>query len=193
ISDGLNDVIMDHFVDAVDRNGSTEMILRSGATKAIEPGSWIVNCTGYVTKIEYPYEPYASDSGAILSLQQRSATLHLTSYAGYFMTHLLFLGKIRDVPLYELDLLELVHKSRKVFPYALFAMAQYNLSLIFDSVPIKTFNECGLDYDRWYPLPRRMIGVAQFALTHRRQREGLRRTLDAVHERFDVRCGPLVH
>ena len=47
ISAGLNDVIMDHFVDAVDRNGSTELVFRSGATKSIEPGSWIVNCTGY--------------------------------------------------------------------------------------------------------------------------------------------------
>lgn len=37
-----------------------------------------------------------------------------------------------------------------------------------------------------------MIGVAQFMLTHRRQRERVRRTLDTVHQRFDVRCGPLV-
>ncbi len=48
IAAGLNDVVMDHFVDVVDRNGSTEMVFRSGATKTIEPGSWIVNCTGYL-------------------------------------------------------------------------------------------------------------------------------------------------
>ena len=54
------------------------------------------------------------------------------------------------------------------------------------------FTECGLDFNRWYPLPRRMVGTAQFMLTHRREREHQRRTLDTVHERFDVRCGPLV-
>ena len=54
IADGLNDVIMDHFVDVVDRNGSTEMVLRSGATKAIQPGSWIVNCTGYLHAARLP-------------------------------------------------------------------------------------------------------------------------------------------
>ena len=54
ISAGLNDVVMDHFVDAVDRNGSTELVLRSGATKSIEPGSWIVNCTGYPFKGRTP-------------------------------------------------------------------------------------------------------------------------------------------
>jgi cation diffusion facilitator CzcD-associated flavoprotein CzcO len=46
IASGLNDVIMDYLVDAVDCNGATELVLRSGATKAISPGSWIVNCTG---------------------------------------------------------------------------------------------------------------------------------------------------
>jgi hypothetical protein len=193
ISDGLNDVIMDHFVDAVDRNGSTEMVLRSGSTKSIEAGSWIVNCTGYLTQRRYPYEPYTSDSGAVLSIQIQSATMHLTSFAGYFMTHLLMLDKLKDVPLYEVDVLEAYEKSRTVFPYVLFAMAQYNLGLISDNVPAKAFSECGLDFDRWYPLPRRMIGAARFMLMHRRERETLRRSLDAVRERFDVRCGPLVH
>ena len=178
-------------MDAVDRNGSTEMVLRSGSTKAIQPGSWIVNCTGYLVENEYPYEPYVSGSGAVVSIQQRSATLHLTSFASYFLTHLLFLDKLRDVPLYELDAYELFNKSRTVFPYTLFALAQHNLSLIADSVPAKGFGECGLDFDRWYPLPRRLMGVARFMLTHRCERDRLRRTLDNVRERFDVRCGPL--
>jgi len=35
------------------------------------------------------------------------------------------------------------------------------------------------------------MGVARFMLTHRRERDRLRRTLDNVRERFDVRCGPI--
>ena len=66
IAAGLNDVIMDHLVDAVDRNGTTELVFRSGSTKAIQPGSWIVNCTGYFRRDDrYPYEPYVSASGAV--------------------------------------------------------------------------------------------------------------------------------
>jgi hypothetical protein len=193
ISTGLNDVIMDHFVDVVDSNGATEVVFRSGATKAIQAGSWLVNCTGYVTQRDHPYEPYISDSGKVLSINLRSGTLHLSSYMGYFMTHLLLLEKLRELPLYELDGQELLKKSHTVFPYTLLTLAQYNLSLIADSVPPKVFSECGLDFDRWYPLPRRMIGVAKFMLTHRRQREHMRHSLDTVRERFDVRCGPLVH
>lgn len=193
IAAGLNDVIMDHLVDAVDRNGATDLVFRSGATKTTQPGSWIVNCTGYFKPENRAYVPYLSRSGAVLSIQPPSTTLHLTSYMGYFMTHLLLLGKISDIPLYELDLMDLRNKSNAAFPYTLFSLVQYNLSLISDCVPAKVFSECGLDFNRWYPLPRRIVGTAQFMLAHRREREHLRHTLDTVRERFDVRCGPLTH
>jgi hypothetical protein len=105
----------------------------------------------------------------------------------------LFLGKIRELPLYEFDLQDMRMKSAQVFPYALLTLAQYNLSLIADSVPRKVFVECGLDFDRWYPLHRRMVGTARFMMTHRRDRERQRQILDTVRDRFDVRCGPLTH
>jgi Pyridine nucleotide-disulphide oxidoreductase len=191
IASGLNDVIMDHLVDVVDRNGETDLMLRSGSTKAIQPGSWVVNCTGYFKYDDRPYEPYVSPSGAVVSIQPRSITLQLTSVMGYFMTHLLMLDRIRDIPLYELDAMELRNKSNAAFPFTLFTLAIYNLSLITGRIPNKAFAECGIDVNRWYPLPRRMMDTAQFMLTHRREREHQRRTLDTVRERFDVRCGPL--
>ncbi|MEV6223716.1 FAD-dependent oxidoreductase [Nocardia fluminea] len=193
ISDGLNEVIMDHVVDAVDRDGETDLVFRSGSSRTMQPGSWIVNCTGYILRSDPPppYEPYVSGSGAILSLQPRSATFHLTSYMGYFLTHLLFLDKLREVPLYELDALDLRKKSNAALPYVLGTLAVHNLSLSIDSIPSKAFLDCGIDLDRWYPLPRRMIATTRFLLTHRRGREHLRQTLDTVRARFDVRCGPL--
>jgi hypothetical protein len=191
ISTGLNDVIMDYLVDAVDRNGSTDLVFRSGSTKTVRAGSWIVNCTGYVMRHDHPYEPYVSDSGAVVSIQPRSATLHLSSYMAYFLTHLLFLGKLKELPLYELDGVELRRKSRMVGPYTLISLVQYNLGLIASSVPSKVFSECGLDFDRWYPLPRRMIGLARFMIARKDAMECSRRALDTVRDRFDVRCGPL--
>ncbi|MGW6620782.1 FAD-dependent oxidoreductase [Nocardia sp. NPDC055002] len=191
IADGLNEVIMDHVVDAVDRDGDIDLMFRSGSAQKIQPGSWIVNCTGYMLHGDPPYEPYISDSGAVVSVQPRSATFHLTSYMGYFLTHLLFLGKLSDVPLYELDALDLRKKSNAALPYVLGSLAVHNLSLVLDSIPNKVFLDCGIDLDRWYPLPRRMIETTRFMLTHRRGREHLRQTLDTVRTRFDVRCGPL--
>lgn len=191
ISTGLSEVVMDHLVDVVDRGDSTEMALRSGRTTPIEPGSWVVNCTGYIGRTDQPYEPYTNADGSVLSIQTRSATLHLTSFMGYFMTHLMFLGKLREMPLYELDTLALYRQSKPAWPFAAIVLAQHNLGLIADEVPNAVFNECGLDYGRWYPWPHRMASAMQFMLTHRRDRPKLQKTLDTIRDRFDVRCGPL--
>lgn len=191
IADGVNDVVTDHLVDVVDRDGCTDLVLRSGATKSIEAGSWVVNCTGYLGKGDHPDEPYLSASGAVLSINLRSAALHFSSYGAYFLTHLLFLDKVSDIPLYALDVQELLRKSKAVTPYAMFALAQHNLGLIADHVPSKVFGECGLDYNLWYPWHRRTASNVQFMLTHRRERPHLQRTLDTVGRRFGVRCAPL--
>lgn len=191
ITEGLNTVVMDHLVDVTQTPQGTQMLLRSGARLPVRPGSWVLNCTGYITHRIYPYEPFLSPSGAVLSIQSRSATLTFSSYMAYFATHMMMSGAGREVPIYEMDMFDLYRKSHKAFPYATALLAQYNLGLYADHLPLKAFRECGLDFDRWYPLPRRLWATASFMRTHRRDRDQLRRTLDTVRDRFDVRCGPL--
>ena len=184
-------LLVDHLVDAVDHNGASELVFRTGSTKAIQPGSWIVNCTGYFKADDRAYAPYLSRGGSVVSIHPRSATLHLTYVMAYFMTHLLFLGKIRDVPLYELDTMDLRNKANTAFPYALISLALHNMSLIADSVPPKVLIEFGSDINLWYPLPRRLVSTARYLRTHRRERDHQRHTLDTIAKRFDVHCGPL--
>ncbi|MFD6893230.1 hypothetical protein ACFWB0_01605 [Rhodococcus sp. NPDC060086] len=150
-----------------------------------------MNCSGYLLRGDTEYEPYVSDQGKTLSINTRSATIGFTSFASYFLTHLLFLGTLVETPLYELDGEGLARKSKEVMVWTGLALGQYNLSLIFDAVPLRVFLDCGLDFDRWYPAPRRMLGSLRFMRTHHRDREHHRQTLDTVRERFDVRCGPL--
>lgn len=192
ISAGLNTVVDDYLSDVVDDGDTTELVLRGGGRHPVERGSWIVNCTGYLTQREDPYEPYVSAGGNVLSISPRSATLHLTSYMAYFVTHLLLTGTLRSVPLYEVDLLALQRKSKKAFPYATFTLVQHNISLLADNLPNKVFRECGLDFNRWYPFPRQLAINLKFLRTHRAERERHRRTLDTLRDRFDIRCGPLV-
>ena len=191
IAAGLHEVVMDRLVDVVDRDSGAELVFRSGATRSTPPDSWIVNCTGYVMRTDHPYEPYASDLGGVMSVQTRSMTMQLTSVQAYFMTHLMFLGKLRDAPLYELDAHELRNKAPGAFTCTLSTLAQHNASVIFDAAPRKVFSGCALDYDLWFPFPRRMMGATRFMVKHRRNREHHRRSLDTVRERFDIRCGPL--
>ncbi|WP_415394886.1 FAD-dependent oxidoreductase [Rhodococcus globerulus] len=191
ISSGLNTVDMEYFDDAIDQPDGLEILYRSGETRLIQPWSWLVNCSGYLLRTDTEYEPYISTYGTTLSINTRSVTIGFSSFASYFLTHLLFLGKLDETPLYELDGEDLARKSRETLIWTALTLGQYNLSLIFDAVPNKVFLNCGLNFDRWYPIPRRMLETLRFMRTHHNDREHHRQTLGAVRERFDVRCGPL--
>ncbi|MCV7194700.1 hypothetical protein [Mycolicibacterium brumae] len=191
VDSALNQVVMDHLVDVIDDDEQPRMLLRSGASLPLRPGSWMVNCTGYLNHLDFPYEPYLSPSGTTLSIQPQSAIMHLTSFGAYFGTHLFLSDRLSDAGLYEVDLMELYNASRKVFPPTLFALAAHNLSLCVDALPASAFRECGLDFDRWYPLPRRSIAQLKFLRQHRADRERARHALDTVRARYGVRCGPL--
>lgn len=196
---GLSEVVMDYLTDVVDRDGGSEVLFRSGATMPFEPGSWVVNCTGSLLRGEHPYEPYTSESGKVLSIQNRSSAIPFPAAGGgaYFLSHLQFLGKVTEVPLYAVDAEDLRRKAPQLaMAAALLSLLLYNLSLIVDAVGPRAFARIafqnGLDFDRWYPLPRRLMASATFVRTHRRDREHHKRTLDTIAERFGARCGPVL-
>ncbi|UGT43710.1 FAD-dependent oxidoreductase [Nocardia yamanashiensis] len=191
---GLHTVVMGHLRDAVDRNGAVDLVFRNGDTVATPAGSWIVNCTGYLLHTDTPYEPYVSPGGQVLSIQTRSATFGFLSFGGYFLTHLMFRDKLREVPLFAFDGDELRKKTVTAAPlaYAALTLHLHNLSLIYEALGPSVFLRCGLDFDRWYPLHRRMVDSAYFARTHRRDREHQRQTLETMAERFGMRCAAVV-
>ena len=196
IRDGLGQVVMDHLVDAVDSDAAdgsgVRLTLRSGGHLDVAPGSWIVNCTSHLAFEGRPEEPpYISAGGRVLRVGA-TGLFGFSSFAGYFLTHLLFLGKIREVPLYAAEGMTLFQRSTSAGVAAVLTLAQYNLGLVADAVPAKVFQQCGLDFDRWYPFPRRLAGQLSFLAGHKRKREHYRQALDAVGERFGLACGPVV-
>ena len=195
IAAGLNEVVRDHFVDVVDRDGRAEMVLRSGDTRPFVPGSWVVNCTGYIHRGEHPYEPYASSSGNVLSVQTRSSIIPfpLGGLGAYYLTHLMFCQKLVQLPLYELDLQEFQRKyPQHAVICAAASLQWYNFSLLSEALPTSVFTQCGLDPDRWFPIPRRLMATVRMIRSFKRDRNHIKRTLDTIADRFDVRCGPLV-
>lgn len=192
IKSGLSAIENEYFADAVDRDGGVEFSYRSGRTRTVAAGSWLVNCTGTLLRKPQPYEPFVSPSGRTLSIQMRSSTTGVFSpFAGYYLTHLMFTDRLRDLGLYELDITDLYSKTKPLVIYASMSLSLHNLSLISEALPNKVLLDCGLDYDRWYPLHRRAIGTVEFLRTHRRDRQHHRATLDTIRDRFEVRCGPL--
>lgn len=191
IARGSDEIIKDYLVDVQDRDGRPTMLLRSGETRVIEPGSWLINCTGYLANRIPAYEPYLSSGGRVLSVGTSSVIHLLSTVTAYLLVHLWLQNGLRGLPLYELDALALRAKSRDVSSVIGSAHMMYNMFLILDRLPKRALDEFGTDSGRWYPLPRRIVDFIQMTRYRRQHPDSLRRTLDVVRERFDVRCGPL--
>lgn len=191
VTAGVRDVIRDHLIDVVDDASGPALVLRSGARRPIVAGSWIVNCTSHLAPREVKHVPYVSPSGRCMSINSSSVTLPNSAVSAYFMTHLFLRNKLADAPLYELDF----HGLRRDAPAATLAvvstLTMYNLSLVFERLPMKAFQESHLDIDRWYPVPRQLAGQLQFMRTHKRNRAHHRQALDTFSRRSGVRCGLL--
>jgi hypothetical protein len=188
---GVRRIEPGHLDDVLDTADGPTIVLRDGRSLAIPAGSWVVNCTGYLAQPRRPYEPFASDTGNVLSIQLRSSvTGPFTSFAGYHLTHLMFRGKLHAARLYELDVEDLAAKSRSGIIWASITLSMYNLGRIGRALPPKVMFDCGLDFDRWYPRARRLAGATALLATQPWDASRYRKTLDTLGERFDVQVGP---
>ena len=92
IAAGLTNVVMDHL-----ETSSTATAAPTWCSAADPPrrSSRALDSElhGIFRTTTGPTSPM-SPSGAVLSIQPRSVTLQLTTFMGYFMTHLLMLGKL---------------------------------------------------------------------------------------------------
>ena len=100
IAEGLHDIVMDYFDDAVDRNGSTELVFRSGSTKS-DPARkldrelhGIPRTRQRVCHTSHTFPPAGRWSR---SIRARGFCICLHS-TGYFLAHLLFLDELERRP-----------------------------------------------------------------------------------------------
>lgn len=191
VANGAREVVMDYVEDVVDREGQPEMLLRSGKRQTVPEGSVFVNCTGYVLRRQRDYEPYLSEHRTVVSVQTRSAIHFLSTLSSYLLTHLHYLGQLHRLPLYEIDFDDLCAKARPTFPFVAMTQTVYNMLLILEAVPTRVMNECGLDMDRWYPFPRRLLTFLKLKRRSGRDLPHFQRSLDRIRDKYDVRCGPL--
>ncbi len=189
IEAGLSRVITDYLEDVVDHDEQPQLVLRGGDAIAIEPGSWIINCTGYLLQETRTDEPAVSAGGKVVSIHTNAATGAVPAGVAYFLTHMMYRGELHDAPLYELDLGALRRRAPAEYASALAALDLHNLSVILDRVPSRVMMNCGVDLDGWYPLPRQMLSATRFMVTHRRHRDHSRRCLDRLRERHDIAGG----
>ena len=191
IANGIDDLIRDYVTDVNDIDGQPTIQFRSGETKSVTPGSWFINCTGYVMRDTPAYEPFISAHGTVVSVQPTSGIHFLTTFAAYFLTHLFYLGQLKKLPLYEMDYPALLAQDKVAFPFAAMTQVLYNITLIISVVPNKVMADCGLDFDRWFPLHRRLLGGLKLQRNREKLLKSYKNTLDTVREKYHIRCGQL--
>jgi len=192
IRGGSRSIEKEYLDDVVDTPSGPAVRYRSAREVPVTPGSWVVNCTGSLLRHEHPYEPFASESGRVLSVQMRSSTTGVfSSFAGYFLPHLMFRDDLRGSGLYELDVEQLHSKNKSIVIYASITVALHNLGVLATRLPPSVLLGCGLDYDRWFPLPRRLYAAGLTLATSRSDRRRYQETLATLGDRYDVRAGLL--
>ena len=190
---GVSETYADYLVDVADIDGCPQMHLRSGNVVDLRPGSVVVNCSGSFFRnadLEEPM-PLLSRNGAILTINPRDAFHFLTSVAGFFGTHLWYRDQLRGQGFYCLDHEALFRQNRNAWVGASAAQAYLNQVVAVQTLPMMLLDRCGLDLDRWYPLPRRMAGLIAMKSTARRDIAHCQRVLDRVAARFDIRAEAL--
>jgi hypothetical protein len=157
----------------------------------LEPGSVFINCTGHLVRHAHRYEPFLSQRGAILAITPRSLIHYLSSVSAYFLTHMFFLGKLETTPLYEFDVEGAFGKHRRMCHTAVMSVSFMNIISLLKTLPFRVFDQCGLDLDRLFPLPRRAKALIDIKLHGWRYLGHCRKALGRVREIHGVRCGPL--
>lgn len=184
----------DYLDDVIDTPEGPLMKLRSGDTLAIPKGSIIVACTGSLFRDHglAGAKPCLSTHGTILSINLRDAFHFLSSVSGYFLPHLHYRGLLKDRGFYTMDMQALFRKDRMAWVAATSAQAYLAQALAVQNLPFKLLDRCGLDLDRWFPLPRRLAALLKMKAGMSEDIAHCHQVLDRIARRFDVKCGPLV-
>ena len=191
LKSGLHAVYKEYLEDITDDDGQALMHYRSGGNMSIPKDSWIINCTGYIARQEYDYEPYVSAHATTISIQPSSGIHFLSTFGAYFLTHLLFLDKLPKLQLYELDYQSLMRKNKAGFALVGISHTLYNILVMLEEVPTSVFTRCGLDFDNWFPFYRRLLGGIDLRRHNLDYRLVFKHALDRVREKYQIRCGEL--
>lgn len=185
IQSGLSTTLCTYLDDVIDEPRGPQMILRNGEHQEVETGSIFVNCSGSFFRGEVAQpQPCQSPKGTITSLTARDGFHFLTSVCGFFVTHLLYRDLLRGKGFYTVDHEALFRQNRNAWVGASAAQAYMNQAIAVQNLPLRLLDKCGLDLDRWYPLPRRAIALFQMKSGLDRDVAHCRQVLDRVAARF---------
>lgn len=178
-----------YLLDVEQTKSGPEMVLQNGERISVAPETVFVNCTGSIFRTPGNNDEAFAQNGRVLHITMNDTMHALSSVSAYFMTHVLFLGKAKEIPLYLIDLQSLFVKDRQSWFAVCYTQSVLNTLALMDHIPLDVSEKCGLDYDTWYPLYRRIAGFIDMKINRRKYFEHCVAALDTVRKRHGIRGG----
>jgi cation diffusion facilitator CzcD-associated flavoprotein CzcO len=189
IKNSADTEIYDYLVDVKEDNNEIAIHYRSGQKQQISADSWFINCTGHLYPKEEKIDPILSPHGKILSIQKTTSAIFFTTMGGYFLPHLWFQDKFKEVPVNYFNQFDLIKKDKQAYLFAISAQAILNLIHFSDALPLKLINECALNYDKWFPLHRQLPFLLNILTNKKKYIKQLTKTLDDICAEHDIENG----
>lgn len=193
ITRGKNQHFNDYLSDVIEENNELLIKFRSGNTLDIKTNSWFINCTGYIFPKEERSEHILSPHGTVLSINKATSALIFSSLGGYFLTHLWFLDRFKETEIYEFDHVDLIKKDKRSFFHAVSAQTIHNLLSIIESLPLKAVLNCGLNFDKWYPLHRQLSVFIKLLQKKQKYKKHSSEVLENICKKYSVYNGLIGH
>lgn len=191
VQNGIDEKIDEYLADVIDTPGGPTLLYRSGETRPVAEGSVIVNCTGSLLRGEARSIERVSRGGTLLNICSHGSLHFLSSVSAYFLTHLFFSERRANAPVYAIDANALFAINRRAWFVASITQAVLNPLLLLNALPMRTFDRCGLNTDRLFPLPRIIATLAEVQYNGSKYIDHCRQSLDSIASSYGVRCGEI--
>lgn len=186
ISKNISIKYADYLEDVIDGDNSPVMVLKGGEKITIEEGSYFINCTGTILRKHNSYESYLSVNSRILSINTTSSIGFACHVSAYFLTHLWFLNKLKELPLIEFNYEALARKNRKLMYIVGMPHFLYNFMIISDVLPFKlTKDFTGFLDKAVYPSYRFLLSGLRLKINRDKYSNHWKKTLDTVRNKYD--------
>ena len=191
INGAIDEKTYDNLLDVKEDGDGLSLHLKHGATQPIAPGSWVINCTGHLFSGDDASDPIISEHGQVLAIQKTASSFVFTSFAGYFLPHLWFRNEFSQAPFLFFNHQALAQKNKEAYLVAAIAQVVYNQIRCVESLPLKVVNDCGLNFDKWFPLHRQGMAILQLLSSKKKFLKTSEQIIKSICQQHDVEHGEI--
>lgn len=182
------DVRNGFFQDVIDTPQGPAMVFRDGATEPIEPGSWMINCTGALLRNKLAEQACVSAHGTTLHVSSAAGFVFLSSISAHVLTHMWYRDALSDAPLWLMDHQRLYRVSQNAnFLIVGAAQIVHNVLVSIERLPPEVLAKSDGLTDTWYPGYRTLWNLGKLRLRGKRLKKRLDQALTVMNQRDQVR------